>query len=395
MKLRLPYALLLTASVTACLIPTLARSEPPHSASDDYRSVRMELKIGSGSHPGAYEVGESIPYEVRIRNEGDKPVRIDLLDPDFFPPQNYWIVVKDHDGKALPARFSCEAYSIISGRGPVAPGESTTGTGWLNQFVTLSTPGVYTVNARSNSFVRNCPDSPPVELTIKPATPAGRKARLRDATNALLSAQSANGKMKAVLVLGFTLDPAAIPMLVKAMREPGLRSAPQSGLCGLSERDLVQEAMLDELKTYGPYEPLAYMLSWIQVPEKESVPLLGKWLRKGNPAQLSSALHALWMNSREYVDPSLKRLIRACLKNPNPDVRRNAVLALRVGKYGGTLVDAMRVAETDPNAGVRVQAIYTLGYKDRRVVALLEKLAHDESFQIAQAAQDVLSRKAH
>jgi HEAT repeat protein len=133
------------------------------------------------------------------------------------------------------------------------------------------------------------------------------------------------------------------------------------------------------------------MQSWMRVPEKESVPLLGKWLKKGSTAQRSSALHALSMTSGGYSDTSLRPAIVRSLRDPDANVRRYAVQALGDGRYGDTLSEVMRIAKSDPDSSVREQAIICLGwYKDDRAVPLLEKLAKDSNETVAERARETL-----
>ncbi len=82
----------------------------------------------------------------------------------------------------------------------------------------------------------------------------------------------------------------------------------------------------------------------------------------GNPL---GRLHALW--TQAGLGALDRESLEALLRDPHPELRRNALLALEEARAGGPTADTPELAEAvlsligDPNPGVRLQAVLTAG----------------------------------
>jgi len=333
---------------------------------------------------------------LKVTNVSDKEFRYFDAAWQKRRPWNYGIEVMDSLGKSVPMISPPMVISAIMAQLKIAPKETVTFEGFVNRSCSLDKPGEYTAYAHwNNAAPVGSPQQPPIEsngvaFRVEETTAASRDARLSAALKQFEEAQGRDQRLDALDILGFTLDPRAIPTVVKASRESDLAYEPEYVLFGFPDREAVRSGLVEELRSYGPYEKLDYMLSHLKVPGETTVPLLAKWVREGDTEQRSSALHALFMVG-DYVDQSLKVDIVEALQDKDRMVRDHAILALGAGRYGDVLEELMPLAESDPDRTVRGQATTALGWqKDDRAVPLLEKLTADPTKELSYAAVNAL-----
>ena len=356
-----------------------------------------------------FEVGEAIPYELKVTNAGNLDVKVTRTPVSAIPAGEYRVEVEDETGTVLhwPGR-AWGGYAGYARRETVKSGQSTMFHGYVNQWARLDKPGNYTAIARwgyHSEFGREWTDSDQVAITVVEATDSGRDRRLKDALAELAKAMDPETRKKwpmsatttdprtvtdprfltpqdenrmAVLQVGFTLDPRAIPHLVTAARDSEFYQSADRALMMIGDDEKVRNALLDDLQKKGPYETLWYFLWNFQVDGEKSFPLLKRWLLEGNAEQRSHTLRALGTLDREHLDPCIKQSVMNALKDTDSNMRRHALQALGAAQYEGTLETVIDIAANDPDERVRGQAAIALGrYGNDMAIPVLKQLALD------------------
>lgn len=359
----------------------------PFSASD----ARVELTISGAT----FKVGQPIPYEVTVTNVSKQALPYEAANAPLIMP-GHVVRVLDSTGKPLPLPHYARLISLLSGGAQLAPGETLTFDGYANQWAVLNKPGTYKVEASwsprswSHSFARMPKmTSPQVNIEVVAPTQQDTDNALAEARRQLQAATTRDTKDQAIWLLAYTLDPRSIHDIIHASMDSHEVQESGNALRRFEDQDAVRDDLLKELHDQGPYESLAYLLSWFKVPAAKSFPLLKPWLTKGDAMQRAEAVHALAMTQDKLADPGLRDLIVGLLKDPDPTVRKYGVEV--VGRFPNTLDAVMAIAKSDPDHVVRGQTVIVLGgYKNDRAIPLLTEIALESDREMMRLAVGAL-----
>lgn len=364
-----------------------------------------DIKLEFSLKRTTFEVGETIGCDLVFTNTTSRDAAIYISSAESGSTQDYTLEVTDESGKAITGRHGVSSRSSETSSTLLAAGKSVTVNDVLNQWVALSKPGKYGVKAVWKPRVMPWPpyivlpdtadvdksESAAISFTIVPATEVAKDARLSVAMQKLKTAKTTADKRAAVRLLGFTLDPRAMPELVKVSRQPDIILEVESAIQQLAMIDSSPElranvatVLLTDLEKNGPSESFAYLLSKFQVPGEKMVPILEEWMKTGNSQQKADSLGMMSNLDRACLADRLRPAVSAALSDRSPEVRSSALLVLANARFSGTIKDVMYLATSDRDKGVKQRAALTLGsYGDDKAVPTLAGLLKDSDFDLA------------
>lgn len=369
--------LLTCAILLSALVTSVAAADRP-AESPTPGDIRLQLAVPKTT----IEMGEPIPCKITVTNISNR--RLGVCGQLLPIGDSCSIVVEATSGRSLQLRAPSGIPCPVGETKELSPGQSSISSDFVNRWAALTEVGKYIVAVRwmfVGQFVRDrsLTDSPPVTITIKPASAKTRKDRLSRTVAELGTAKTPGEKHLALLHLSFLLDPLAVPEIIKVGRNRNLQTEVGDALRLFPDSGVVGPAILQELREYGPYYALGYSLRDYEVRVEEADPLLRDWFRKGNPQQRADALLSSLVVRQYRTDASLKPLIDSGLQDSGAVVRVQALKALENAAYQtDSFGNVMQMAQNDPDQDVREHAVAALGlYKNDEAVPLLENLIFD------------------
>jgi hypothetical protein len=224
--------------------------------------VKLDLTI----HGYLFEVGEPIPYELKVSNISRHDVwYMNTNLPDWSG--NWATVACAESGKLVPRPYRGTVFvSFTYSYAKLKPGKPLICKGFVNKGALLNRPGSYVVTAgwsggnmlevsRHHQFT-----SPPVTIRIVESTADSRLQRIEAARSMLASAESDDERRKAIILLGYTTDTRALPDLAEAARDRKLWGTAKDGMLRFPP-EAILSAIDADMERGGPSEYLTWVRS--------------------------------------------------------------------------------------------------------------------------------------
>ncbi len=370
-----------------------------------------DIKLDLALKGSSFEVGEAVGFDLTFTNTTERDAVIYVDNRAAGMPLDCRLEVLDESGKPVSAYFG--ASSKTGTPVSIAAGKTAVISDVANRWAVVASPGKYSARAVWSPRVSPWPpytllpptddaakvESPSVAFTVVGATQEGLDRRLSDARDKLKAAKTRDEKAAAVCSLGLTLDPRAVPELVKVSRQPEIAAEVEAAFARFAKIESASElgasmadALVSDLEKNGPSETFALLLARFNPPAGKIVPALVVWVKDGKERQRADALLSLSVLDKAALKPELKPVALSSLEDNAPLVRRCALLVLGSAQFDGTINAVIRRAKVDKEPLVRSQAALTLArFSDEHVIDTLTDMLKDSSEEVVKSAVSALA----